>query len=169
MITETRKCPVCPVSETDMNVLESHIRESHSWSDIAESLQDDVWSTYVSHPASRTAYQEVSFGMLLFARVTVDGREVVSPSVNTDEVYAQYNGRVRTFLAEETGVEEGAVRTRPSGPGRVDVFRGETRKGYVVSHLGAFSAFTAGGNRIKDGSNLMWSLKREAVQAVAGS
>lgn len=57
--------------------------------------------------------------------------------------------------------------TRKSGACRLDVYKGSTRKGYVVSQLGAFSAFDMKGNRIPDGDNLMFDLRRRAVEAVA--
>ena len=56
------------------------------------------WMTISSHPASRTAYQETEGPGWTAARVTVDGCEVVSPSIATESVYAQYNGRVQRAI-----------------------------------------------------------------------
>lgn len=60
-----------------------------------------------------------------------------------------------------------SVFTRRSGAYRLDVYKGSTRKGYVVSQLGAFSAFDTKGDRIPDGDNLMFDLRRRAIEAVA--
>ena len=72
------------------------------------------WVTWNSHPASRTAYQEVEEDQnamisVMWARITVEGREVVSPSTDTDQVYREYQGRVQRAIEEMERAE--AART----------------------------------------------------------
>lgn len=50
------------------------------------------WTTIVSHPASGTRYQENEDGRT--ARLTVEGRVLVKPRTNKDEVYQAYQRRV---------------------------------------------------------------------------
>jgi hypothetical protein len=63
--------------------------------------------------------------------------------------------------------------TRRAGYGRLDVFVSGVRKGYVVSHLGAYRAFNTAGQPIEDYARgfLGWSydLRREAIAAVAAA
>lgn len=59
-----------------------------------------TWETMSSHPASRTAYQATEIEGVVYARVAVDGHEVVSPSDDYDHVYRQYDGRVRRAIEE---------------------------------------------------------------------
>jgi len=56
------------------------------------------WQVLISHPASRTEYQEAETSRGTVARVTEDGHEVVSPSGDTEQVRRQYNGRVQAYL-----------------------------------------------------------------------
>lgn len=55
---------------------------------------DAEWITTESHPASGTAYQEIVFEGRVWARITEDGREIVTPSKYSESVYTQYKGRV---------------------------------------------------------------------------
>jgi hypothetical protein len=61
---------------------------------------DAEWITTESHPASGTAYQEIVFDGRVWARITVDGREVVTPSRNPESIYTQYKGRVSRAIDE---------------------------------------------------------------------
>ncbi|MCZ1012015.1 hypothetical protein [Streptomyces lydicus] len=63
-------------------------------------LDAAVWHTINSHPASRTAYEEADMDHGAWARVTVDGSEVVSPSRRTADVLQQYQSRVQRAIAE---------------------------------------------------------------------
>ena len=62
-------------------------------------IPNQDWNTIASHPASGTRYQEAEMtGADTWARVTVNGCEVVSPSTDTDAVYRQYSGRVQRTI-----------------------------------------------------------------------
>jgi hypothetical protein len=58
-----------------------------------------VWVTQNSHPASRTAYQEMTIGSVVWARVTVNGREIVKPRRNLDLVHQGYNNLVNQAIS----------------------------------------------------------------------
>jgi hypothetical protein len=63
--------------------------------------ENGTWVTVSSHPASRTAYQEITVpGHGTLARVTVNGRETVTPSRDTDGVWKQYHARVQRAIDE---------------------------------------------------------------------
>jgi hypothetical protein len=62
--------------------------------------EDADWMTMDSHPASGTRYQEVQNKGTTWARVTVEGREVVSPSYLNQHVYRQYQGRVQRAIED---------------------------------------------------------------------
>lgn len=59
-----------------------------------------TWVTTQSHPASGTRYQEAAIDGLTWARVVVNGREVVSPTADTDNAMAQYTGRYLRSIGE---------------------------------------------------------------------
>lgn len=63
-------------------------------------IPDDQWSTYNGHPASGLRYQESTAGPQTAARVIQDGHEVVSPSVDLNAVYRQFNGRVQRWIED---------------------------------------------------------------------
>ncbi|MDX3020029.1 hypothetical protein [Streptomyces acidiscabies] len=58
----------------------------------------DPWATVSSHPASGITYQEADIDNATWARVIVEGREVVSPARHTDDVWRQYQGRVQRAI-----------------------------------------------------------------------
>jgi len=61
---------------------------------------NETWNTMISHPASQTAYQETEFEGRTYARVTVEGHEVVTPQLDTEQVWKIYNGRVARWIEE---------------------------------------------------------------------
>ncbi len=64
-------------------------------------IPNNDWYTISSHPASGTGYQEAEMtGADTWARVVVNGREIVSPSINTEQVYREYNGRVQRAIED---------------------------------------------------------------------
>lgn len=56
--------------------------------------ETENWMTVSSHPSSGLRYEEEN-RVTVYARITQDGHEVVSPSPNVESVYAQYNARVQ--------------------------------------------------------------------------
>jgi hypothetical protein len=60
----------------------------------------ETWNTMISHPASRTAYQEREHDGRTYARVTFEGYEVVTPQLDTEQVWRIYNGRVSRWIEE---------------------------------------------------------------------
>lgn len=62
---------------------------------------NETWRTESSHPWSRTKFQTRREGRGTLARITVGGREVVSPSYDTDYVYRQYTNRVQHSIEND--------------------------------------------------------------------
>lgn len=73
----------------------SYIVGYNVWPD-GKSEREERWVTTNSHPYSGLQYQEWEGK----ARVIREGREVVSPSTDTDSVYAQYQGKVQHAIGE---------------------------------------------------------------------
>lgn len=69
-------------------------------------FENAKWVCEASHHSSGTRYETAQISDATpgtWARVTREGREVVSPSRNTVSVYRQYSGTVRRFIAESEG------------------------------------------------------------------
>jgi hypothetical protein len=72
-----------------------HIGDYRVWPD-GKSEREERWVTTNSHPYSGLQYQEWEGK----ARVIRGDREIVSPSADTDSVYAQYQGKVQHAIGE---------------------------------------------------------------------